>query len=45
MEQVAIISQQQYELLIGQQYTEDSFFNPVKDCLNNWIISEQEIEF
>jgi hypothetical protein len=45
MTKVAIITTEQYDLLVGQFYANDSMFNPVKDCNENWIISEQEIEF
>jgi hypothetical protein len=30
--------------LIGAQYTENSFFNPIQEE-NKWYISTQEIEF
>lgn len=45
MEQVAILTQHEYELLVGQEFSQDSFFNPVKDCQDRWIISSQEIEY
>ena len=45
MELVAILTNNQYLSLVGQQYTTDSYFNPVKDCNDNWIISSQEIDF
>lgn len=44
MEKVAILTEEQYNLLVGQEYETDSFFNPVLDCNENWIISEQEID-
>lgn len=44
MEQVAIITEPQYLELVGQEYTTDSYFNPVLDCTGNWIISSQEID-
>jgi hypothetical protein len=31
--------------LQGQLYTFDSYFNPIQDVNNNWIISIEEIEF
>ena len=31
--------------LIGQLYTEDSYFDPIQDIDNNWVISLEEIEF
>ena len=45
MTQVAIITPQQYDLMVGQLYSDDSYFNPVKDCNDDWIISQQEIQF
>lgn len=44
MEKVAIITQEQSELLAGQEFAPASHYNPVQDCNDNWIISEQEIE-
>lgn len=44
MQKVAIITEQEMQLLFEQEFTEDSFFYPVQDCNLNWIISEQEIE-
>jgi hypothetical protein len=43
MNDVAIIDDTQYNLLIGQLYSNDSYFNPVKDCNDKWIISTEEI--
>jgi hypothetical protein len=44
MEQVALITQEQADLLAGQEYSPASHFNPVQDCDDNWLISIQEIE-
>jgi hypothetical protein len=44
MEQVAIITQEQSDLIRGQEYATASYFNPVKDCNDKWIITIQEIE-
>lgn len=41
---IAILTIEQKDLLIGQQYTTDSFFNPVQDFDNNWVISQEEIQ-
>jgi hypothetical protein len=43
MTQVAILTSIEYDLLVNQTYNTDSYFNPVLDCNNNWIISYQEI--
>jgi hypothetical protein len=45
MIQIAIITKTQKEELVGQTYTTDSYFNPIQDCNDNWIISTEEIEF
>lgn len=31
--------------LVGQLYDEDSYFNPIQDLSENWIISVEEMEF
>ena len=41
---IAILTIEQKDLLIGQQYATDSFFNPVQDFNNNWVISQEEIQ-
>ncbi len=41
---VAIITETQKNLLIGELVQPDWYFNPVQDCDGNWIISEQEIQ-
>jgi len=40
---VYILTEQQKELLIGKEYIKDSYFNPIQDIEDNWIISEEEI--
>lgn len=44
MEKVAIITEQQKDLLAGQEYAPASYFNPVQDCNGDWIISQEEID-
>lgn len=39
---IAIITELQKDILIGKQFETDSFFNPIQDLNNNWVISEQE---
>jgi len=41
---VAIITENQKNLLIGQRFTESSFFSPTQDADDNWIISYEEIQ-
>ena len=45
MIQVALLTETQKEQLVGQQYTTDSYFNPIQDEDNNWVISREEMEF
>jgi hypothetical protein len=40
---VAIITEEQKDLLIGKEFRLDSYFNPIQDINNNWVISQQEI--
>ena len=40
---VGIITESQKDELIGLKWTDDTYFNPVQDCNDNWIISEEEI--
>jgi hypothetical protein len=40
---IAIITQQQKDILIGKKFDGIQFFNPVQDLNNNWVISEEEI--
>ena len=43
MEQVAIITEIEKNYLVLDRVQPDWYFNPVLDCNNNWVISEQEI--
>ena len=42
---VGLLTEIQKNELQGQLYTLDSYFNPIQDVNNNWIISIEEIEF
>jgi hypothetical protein len=44
MIQVGLLTDVQKDELIGQLYDEDSYFNPIQDLNNKWIISVEEIE-
>jgi hypothetical protein len=35
--------EQKYEIA-GQLYAEDSYFNPIEDINNDWVISTEEME-
>lgn len=45
MIQVGLLTETQKNELIGQLYNTDSYFNPIQDINNNWIISIEEIEY
>ena len=39
---IAIITENQKNILIGKQFEVDSYFNPIEDLNLNWVISEIE---
>jgi hypothetical protein len=41
---VGLLTIAQKDLLVGQMFDEDSYFNPIQDDADNWIISIEEIE-
>ena len=41
---VGLLSELQKDLLVGQMFDEDSYFNPIQGNEDNWIISIEEIE-
>ena len=45
MTQVGLLTESQKNEIVGQLYDEDSFFNPIQDIEDNWIISVEEMEF
>tara|TARA_R110000868_G_scaffold118155_2_gene313537 strand:- start:5843 stop:6067 length:225 start_codon:yes stop_codon:yes gene_type:complete len=45
MIQVGLLTETQKDSLVGQLYDEDSYFNPIQDDFDNWIISIEEMEF
>ncbi len=44
MIQVGLLTETQKDELIGQVYAPDSYFNPIQDINDNWVISIQEME-
>jgi hypothetical protein len=44
MIQVGLLTEAQKDELVGQLYDEDSYFNPIQDLNDNWIISVEEID-
>jgi hypothetical protein len=45
MTQVGLLTESQKDSLVGQLYDDDSYFNPIQDDFDNWIISVEEMEF
>ena len=41
---VGLLTEVQKDELVGQLYTDDSYFNPIQDANNNWVISVEEME-
>lgn len=41
---VGLLTELQKDELQGQWYAPDSYFNPIQDLNDNWIISVEEIE-
>jgi hypothetical protein len=45
MIQVGLLTLDQYDQVVGQLYDDDSYFNPVQDADDNWVISTEEMQF
>lgn len=45
MTQVGLLTETQKDSLVGQLYDEDSYFNPIQDISDQWIISVEEMDF
>jgi len=41
---VGLLTLEQKNEIAGQLYAEDSFFNPIQNINNDWVISTEEIE-
>jgi hypothetical protein len=41
---VGILTLEQKESIAWELYAPDSYFNPIQDKNNNWVISKQEID-
>ena len=41
---VGLLTIEQKDLLVGQWYAPDSYYNPIQDASNNWIISVEEMQ-
>ena len=45
MTYVGLLTESQKDSLVGQLYDDDSYFNPLQDDFDQWIISIEEMEF
>ena len=45
MTYVGLLTIEQKDSLIGQLYDDDSYFNPIQDDFDQWVISTEEMEF
>lgn len=45
MTQVGLLTETQKDSLVNQLYDDDSYFNPIQDINDNWIISVEEMDF
>ena len=45
MTHVGLLTETQKDSLVGQLYDEDSYFNPILDFYDQYIISVEEMEF
>lgn len=41
---VALLTEEQKDLITGKTYAPDSYFNALKDNDGNWVISTQEVD-
>lgn len=41
---VGLLTIEEKDILVGQWYMPDSFFNPLQDADDNWIISVEEMD-
>jgi hypothetical protein len=42
---VGLLTEVQKDELVGQLYAPDSYFNPIQDADDNWVISVEEMEY
>ena len=41
---VGLLTIAQKDLLVGVEYEPSTYYNPIQDCNNNWVISTQEMD-
>ena len=42
---VGLLTIVEKDSLVGQQYAPDSYFNPIQDINDDWVISTEEMDF
>lgn len=42
---VGLLTVEQKDELVGQWFAPDSYFNPIQDLNDNWVISIEEMEY
>ena len=42
---VGLLTVEQKDELVGQMYAPDSYFNPIMDNSDNWVISVEEMQY
>ena len=42
---VGLLTELQKDELVGQMYAPDSYFNPIQDANDNWVISVEEMAY
>jgi len=45
MIEVGILTKEQKDLLVGQEFMVDVYFNPIQDVNDNWVILNDTIEY
>lgn len=41
---VGLLTPAQKDLLVGVEYEPSTYYNPIQDCNNDWVISTQEMD-
>jgi len=41
---VRILTEEQKNMLVGHQFSDSMYFNPIQDANDNWVISENEVD-
>jgi hypothetical protein len=42
---VGLLTVEQKDEIVGQPYSDDSYFNPIQDINDNWVISTEEMMY